>query len=353
MFEKLEKALKGIKDLDREAMGIARARQDMLAKPKGSLGRLEEIAVRLAGIQGDGKPCIRDKAVITMAGDHGVVEEKIGDWPQEVTAQMVYNFLHGGAGINVLSRQVGARVVVVDMGVAVYLEPHPALVSMRIGRGTHNMAEGPAMTREQALTAIEAGIEVLETEVTKGLDIVGAGDMGICNTTPSAALCAVITGRPVSAVTGRGTGIDDRQLEHKIRVIQKALDLNAPDRDDPIDILSKVGGFEIAGLAGVMIGAAARGVAVVVDGFISGAAALIASELAPKVKDYMFAGHRSTEPGHEVMLAHLGLEPILDLKMRLGEGTGAALAIAVIEASARVLSEMATFSEAGVVEKGG
>lgn len=352
MAKKLESALGDIKGLNKEAMALARARQDSLTKPPGSLGRLEDISIRLAGIQGTAKPKIRHKVVITMAGDHGVYEENIVEWPQEVTAQMVLNFLNGGAGISVIARQVGARVVVVDMGVATDFTPHPALISRKIAKGTNNMAEGPAMTREQATAAVEAGIDVLEAEAAGGLDIVATGDMGICNTTPSAAICAVFTGRPAAEVTGRGTGIDDQRLQHKIKVIEEALALNKPDPEDPLDVTAKVGGFEIAGLAGVMIGSAALGIPVVVDGFISGAAALIALELAPKIKDYLFAGHLSTEPGHRAMMAHLGLKPLLDLNMRLGEGAGAALSIAVIEAAARILSEMASFEEAGVSEKG-
>ncbi|MBW1722575.1 MAG: nicotinate-nucleotide--dimethylbenzimidazole phosphoribosyltransferase [Deltaproteobacteria bacterium] len=351
MADKLDRTISSIKEPSREAMERARIRQDQLTKPQGSLGRLEEISIRLAGIQGRERPVIREKAVIVMAGDHGVIEENIVEWPQEVTAQMVLNFLNGGAGINVLSRHAGARVVVVDMGVATDIPPHPALLSRRIDRGTKNMALGPAMTKAQALAALETGIEVLEAEVERGLDIVAAGDMGICNTTPSAAVCSVITGKPVREVTGRGTGIDEKRLEHKIRVIEKAISLNRPDPKDPIDVLCKVGGFEIAGLAGVMLGAAASGIPVVVDGFISGAAALVAAALAPGVSRYMFAGHVSTEPGHRAMMAHLNLEPILDLNMRLGEGTGAVLAFFIIEAAAKILSEMATFEEAGVSEK--
>jgi nicotinate-nucleotide--dimethylbenzimidazole phosphoribosyltransferase len=265
---------------------------------------------------------------------------------------MVRNFLEGGAGINVLARLARARVVVVDMGVATDLPPHPDLVSKRIARGTRNMARGPAMERDQALASLEAGIEVLEAEAEKGLDIVAAGDMGIGNTTPSAAVCSVITGRSVREVTGRGTGIDQKRLEHKIGVIQGALSLNRPDPEDPLDVLSKVGGFEIGGLAGVMLGAACRGIPVVIDGFISGAAALIAEALSPLARDYMVAGHVSTEPGHRAVLAHLGLNPLLDLGMRLGEGTGAVLAFPILEAAAGLLSEMATFEEAGVSEKG-
>ncbi|MEE9398856.1 MAG: nicotinate-nucleotide--dimethylbenzimidazole phosphoribosyltransferase, partial [Dehalococcoidales bacterium] len=253
----LSNTIKKIKPLDEEAMAQARARQDILTKPPGSLGRLEELSIQLAGIQGRPIPQIRQKAIITMAGDHGVVAEKIGNWPQDVTAQMVYNFLRGGAGINAISRQVGARVVVVDMGVATELKPDPQLISKKIGPGTRNMALGPAMTIEQAKKAIEAGIELVITEATKGLDIVGTGDMGIGNTTASSAICAVITGKPVNEVTGRGTGLADEQLTHKVEVIKRALTVNNPDPTQPLDVLAKVGGFEIGGLAGVMLGAAA------------------------------------------------------------------------------------------------
>jgi nicotinate-nucleotide--dimethylbenzimidazole phosphoribosyltransferase len=346
----LEQTIESIKPPDRKAMEQARARQDDLTKPAGSLGRLEELSVQLAGIQGKASPQIEKKAMITMAGDHGVLAENIGNWPQEVTAQMVENFLNGGAGINVLARQVGARIVFVDMGVASDLKPHPQLIVRKIGYGTANMCRGPAMTGEQAVKALEAGIEIVETEADKGLDIVGTGDMGIGNTTASAAICAVITGKPAGEVTGRGTGLSDEQLAHKIGVIERALAVNKPDASEPLDVLAKVGGFEIGGLAGVILGAAARRVPVVIDGFISGAAALIAASLAPQVKDYLIAGHVSAESGHPAMLEHLGLKPLLDLGLRLGEGTGAALGMFIAEAAARTLNEMATFAEAGVSE---
>jgi nicotinate-nucleotide--dimethylbenzimidazole phosphoribosyltransferase len=346
----LEQTIESIKPPDRKAMEQARARQDDLTKPAGSLGRLEELSVQLAGIQGKASPQIEKKAMITMAGDHGVLAENIGNWPQEVTAQMVENFLNGGAGINVLARQVGARIVFVDMGVASDLKPHPQLIVRKIGYGTANMCRGPAMTGEQAVKALEAGIEIVKTEADKGLDIVGTGDMGIGNTTASAAICAVITGKPAGEVTGRGTGLSDEQLAHKIGVIERALAVNKPDASEPLDVLAKVGGFEIGGLAGVILGAAARRVPVVIDGFISGAAALIAASLAPQVKDYLIAGHVSAESGHPAMLEHLGLKPLLDLGLRLGEGTGAALGMFIAEAAARTLNEMATFAEAGVSE---
>jgi nicotinate-nucleotide--dimethylbenzimidazole phosphoribosyltransferase len=331
-------------------MSAAKARQDTLTKPPGSLGRLEEVSIRVAGIQGKARPQVETKAIITMAADHGVVAEKIGNWPQEVTAQMVDNFLRGGAGINVLARQAGARIVFVDMGVASELKPHPQLIIRKIGSGTKNMCLGPAMTPEQAIRCIETGIEIVNSEVDKGLDIVGTGDMGIGNTTASSAVLAAMTGQAPEKVTGRGTGLSDAQLAHKVDVVKRALAVNRPDHSNPLDVLAKVGGFEIGGLAGVMLGAAARRVPVVIDGFISGAAAVIAKALAPAVKDYLIAAHASAEAGHPLLLKHLELKPLLDLEMRLGEGTGAALGIVIVEAAVRTLNEMATFAEAGVSE---
>ena len=351
MGELLHRTIEAIRLLDKEAMNKARLRQDQLTKPRGSLGKLEELSIKLAGITGKETPRIEHKAIVTMVGDHGVIAEGVSAYPQEVTGQMVYNFLRGGAGISVLARHVGARVVIVDMGVAVNLEPHPSLVSKKVASGTRNMAKEPAMSGEQALRAIEAGIEVINEEVAKGLDIVGVGDMGIGNTTSSSAICAVITGEPVSGVTGKGTGIGDEQLAAKVKIIETALALNKPDAKDAIDILSKVGGFEIGGIVGVILGAAARRLPVVIDGFIAGAAALIAVKLCPKVRDYLIAAHVSVETGHRAMLNYLGLEPVLDLGMRLGEGTGAALAISIVEAAAKVLTEMTTFADAGVSEK--
>ncbi len=349
-MNRIQKTIEMIKPLDKAAMAEAQSRQDALTKPQGSLGRLEELAVQLAGIQGKASPRIVDKVMITMAGDHGVVTEKIGNWPQEVTAQMVENFLRGGAGINVLARQAGARIIFVDMGVASDLRPDPQLTVRKIDYGTKNMCLGPAMTSEQAIKAIAAGIDIVNTEADKGLDIVGTGDMGIGNTTASAAICAVMTGEAVREVAGRGTGLTDEQLAHKIDVINRALTINQPDPSRSLEVLARVGGFEIGGLAGVMLGAAARRVPVVIDGFISGAAALIAVALSPQLKDFIIAAHVSAESGHPTMLRHLGLKPLLDLSMRLGEGTGAALGIFLAEAAARTLNEMATFAEAGVSE---
>jgi len=351
MTKLLTSTIQKIKPLDATAMATARARQDTLTKPQGSLGRLEALSIQLAGIQGKPIPQIKHKAIITMAGDHGVVAEGVSAYPQEVTPQMVYNFLGGGAGINVIARQVGARIIVVDMGVASEMKAHPQLLSRKVAPGTRNMAIGPAMTEAQAIKAIETGIEIVTAEVAKGLDIVGTGDMGIGNTTASSAICAVMTGRSVAEVTGRGTGVDDKQFAHKIAIINKALAVNQPDSKQPLAVLAKVGGFEIGGLAGVMLGAAANHVPVVIDGFISGAAALIAITLAPGLKDYVIPAHVSVEAGHRWLLQHLGLKPLLDLDMRLGEGTGAALGIFLSETAARVLAEMSTFAEAGVSER--
>jgi len=344
----LEQVIREIKPLDEGAMAVARARQDTLTKPLGSLGRLEELSVKVAGIKGEPMPRLSRKAIVTMASDHGVAAEGVSAYPQEVTAQMVQNFLRGGAGINVLARHVGARVIVVDMGVACTLEAHPALVSTKIAYGTQNMAQGPAMTRQQAINSVEVGLEIVEKEVEKGLDIIGTGDMGIGNTTPSSAITSVISGEPVPKVTGRGTGLDDKQLAIKVAVIERALRVNRPDPNDPIDVLSKVGGFEIGGLSGVILGAAMHRIPIVIDGFISGAAALIAAGLSPMVRDYLIASHISVECGHKAILEYLGLRPLLDLELRLGEGTGAALGIFLVEAADRVLTDMASFSEAGV-----
>ncbi len=346
----LEKAIHGIGPLNEKAMRAARERQDSLTKPRGSLGRLEELSIRVAGIRGEIVPRLHHKAIVVMAADHGVVAEGVSLYPQEVTAQMVQNFLCGAAGINVLARQVGARVVVVDMGIAGELEPHSNLVSKKVALGTRNMMRGSAMSREEAINAIEAGLEIVAREFEKGLDIIGTGDMGIGNTTPSSAITAAITGEPVAGVTGRGTGIGDKQLTRKVKVIEEALKVNQLDTRDGLDVLAKVGGFEIGGLVGVMIGAAAHRIPIVIDGFISGAAALIATKMAPNLGDFLIAAHVSAERGHRVALKHLGLKPLLDLRMRLGEGTGAALAIFIIEAAVKTLAEMATFAEAGVSE---
>lgn len=348
---KLEETLSRIGPLDKGAMVTAQRRQDQLTKPPGSLGRLEELSVKLAGITGQVPPLLRDKAIVTMAADHGVVVEGVSAYPQEVTVQMVGNFLRGGAGVNVLARQVGARVVVVDLGVAAQMPSGPGLLHKKVRLGSRNMAVEPALTQDEAVQAVEAGIQVVEEELSKGLSVVGTGDMGIGNTTPSSAITAVITGEPVAGVTGRGTGIDDATWTRKKEVIERAIARHLPDPRAPLDVLAKVGGLEIGGLVGVILGAAAHRIPVVLDGFISGAAALLAARMVPGVRDYLFASHVSAEVGHQKALRHLGLQPLLDLGLRLGEGTGAALGIFLLETAARLLAEMATFEEAGVSPK--
>ncbi|MDP2943505.1 MAG: nicotinate-nucleotide--dimethylbenzimidazole phosphoribosyltransferase [Candidatus Omnitrophota bacterium] len=350
-MELLRKTISKISRIDNSLSEETQKRLDNLTKPQGSLGRLEELAKQIVEITRIKNPVLKHKIVFTMAGDHGVVENGVSAFPKEVTPQMVYNFLNNGAGINVLARHVGARVVVVDMGVACDLKDNPALIVKKVNYGTKNMAKGPAMTRDEAIKSIENGIEIFKEELLKGIDIVGTGDMGIGNTTPSSAIVATITGRNVEDVTGRGTGIDDKTLASKIIAIKEALKVNKPNPKDGIDILSKVGGFEIGGLTGVILAAAANRVPVVIDGFISGAAALIASTLEEKVKDYMIAAHCSVERGHKIALEFLGLKPVLDLNLRLGEGTGAALAMNIVEAGTKILNEMATFQSAGVSEK--
>jgi nicotinate-nucleotide--dimethylbenzimidazole phosphoribosyltransferase len=348
---KMNQTITGIKSLDEKAMAEVRKRQDDLTKPQGSLGQLETLSIQVAGIKGNPRPRIIHKVIFTLAGDHGVTREGVSAYPSEVTPQMVYNFLRGGAGINVLARHIGARVVIADLGVASALEPHPDLKIRKVAMGTQNMAKGPAMSREEAIRSIEAGMELLEEELPKGIDILGTGDMGIGNTTSSSAITAVLTGADVTRVTGRGTGVDDDGWRQKVQVIQKALEINRPNPDDGVDILSKVGGFEIGGIAGVILAGARHRIPVVLDGFISGAGALIAASLSPQVKPYLVASHQSAEQGHQVLLEYLGLKPLLNLDLRLGEGTGAALGIFLVEASLKILDEMATFAEAGVSEK--
>ncbi len=351
MLDSLKELIANITPLDEKAMQAARDRQNTLTKPPGSLGRLEEISIQLAGVQGQPIPEIKDKAVVVVAGDHGVVAEGVSAFPAEVTPQMVMNMLHGGAAINVLSRQAGARVVLVDIGVASELPEHEALISKKVRNGTSNLAAGPAMSREEAIQSILIGAESVKEEIAKGLQLVATGEMGIGNTTPSAAIAVALSGISADKIVGRGTGVDDKGLQRKIEVVEKALKVNAPDVKDGLDVLSKVGGFEIGGLAGVILGAAANKVLVVVDGFISTAAAMIAVTLCPQVKDYLIAGHCSQEYGHANMMEWLGLKPVLDLGLRLGEGTGAVLAMSVVEASCKIIKEMATFAEAGVSDK--
>ncbi|KLU58825.1 nicotinate-nucleotide--dimethylbenzimidazole phosphoribosyltransferase [Peptococcaceae bacterium CEB3] len=350
--EKFDSLLRRIEPLDTKAMAKIQERLDSLTKPQGSLGQLEELALRLGGIQGTAQPQITQKAVLLMAGDHGVVAEGVSAFPQEVTPQMVYNFLQGGAAINSLARQAGAQVICTDVGVAFPLEPAD-LMRHRVANGTKNMAVGPALTRQEALQALLVGAEVAGDAIQAGNNLLATGDMGIGNTTPSSAIVAVLTGAPLAEVVGRGTGINDSALAKKREVLGRALAVNKPDPEDALDVLTKVGGLEIAAIAGAILQAAAARTAIVIDGFISTAAAMIAARLSPLSVSYMFPSHGSVEPGHRKALAFLGFEPMLNLNMRLGEGTGAALSFYLIEASLHILNEMATFADAGVSEKEG
>ena len=346
----LEETIAKIEPQDMTVRAQAHNRLESLTMPYWALGRLLDLAEELAGMTRSLHPAVARKTIFTMAGDHGVVAEGVSKYPQEVTPQMVANFAAGGAGINALARQAGASVVVVDMGVAADLSELAAsgrILSRRVGPGTKNMARGPAMSREEAICALENGIE-LALKAADAVDIFGTGEMGIGNTTPSSAIVAVFSGRPVGEVTGRGTGIEEEQFVHKVSVIERALQLNQPDPQDGLDVLAKVGGFEIGGIAGLILGAARLKKPVVIDGFISTAGALIASALCPTARQYMIAAHRSVEQGHRVALELLGKQPLLDLDLRLGEGTGAALAMNFVEAAFRVLTEVATFEEAMV-----
>ncbi len=349
-MSKLEATLKKIEPLDPALLDKAQKRLDSLTKPKDSLGRLEELAKRLVGITGDLSPRVLKKTIFTFAGDHGVADEGVSAFPKEVTRQMVFNFLRGGAGINVLSRQAGAEVVVVDIGVDFEFDDAPGLVKRKVVSGTKNIKVGPAMTREETIKCLEAGITLAEERATKGA-VFGTGEMGIANTTPSSAIVSAFTGLPVEEVTGRGTGVDDTAFRHKVAVIGEALRLNAPDASDALDVLSKVGGAEIAGIAGLILGAASLKIPVVIDGFISTAGALVAYELKPVARDYMIASHLSVERGHRAMLERMRLKPLLDLDLRLGEGTGSAIGIMLVEAASRIYNEMATFGDAGVSER--
>jgi nicotinate-nucleotide--dimethylbenzimidazole phosphoribosyltransferase len=344
-------AVAAVGTLDVDAARAAAEHHDRLTKPRGALGRVEGIGVRLAAIAGMSPPPIpAPAAVAVFAGDHGVLAEGVTPWPQDVTAQMVQNFLAGGAAINVLARQAGARVVVVDVGVASALDAAPDLVQRKVRAGTGNIAREPAMSVGEAQEALDVGSAVAARLVDDGATCLVTGDMGIGNTTPSAALVAAFTGRAASRVTGRGTGIDDPTLARKVAAVDAAL-ARTPDRDDPTAVLASLGGLEIAALTGFVVAGAAARVPVVVDGVIAGAALLTAAQLVPDAVQFCFAGHRSTEPAARVILDTLGLEPMLDLELRLGEGTGACLALPVLEAAARILGEMATFDAAGVTDK--
>lgn len=352
-MEKLRETIGKIESVDGTFEEKTQNRLDSLTKPQGSLGRLEELAKQIVEITGNEMPKLDRKVIFTLAGDHGVASSGVSAYPKEVTPQMVYNFLAGGAGINVLAKHVGAEVVVADLGVACDLKAHPDLIIKKVNYGTKNIAEGAAMTKEEAVKSIENGIGVFEEKFRAlgGIDIAGTGEMGIANTTPSSAIVSVITGKEVNMVTGRGTGIDDARLQLKIKTIEKAIQINKPDPDDALDVLSKIGGFEIGGLVGIILAASSLRVPIVIDGFISSAAALVAYKLEPKTRDYMISAHFSVERGHAAIFDYLGLKPLLDLNLRLGEGTGAALAIGVAEAAVKILTQMATFDDAGVSKK--
>jgi nicotinate-nucleotide--dimethylbenzimidazole phosphoribosyltransferase len=347
----LDRTLKRIYPQDSTARDAAKTRLDQLALPYWSLGDLMDLAMDLAGMTRSMKPPVARKAIVTMAGDHGVVQEGVSKFPSEVTPQMVYNFVNGGAGINALARQVGAEVFVVDMGVAADLNDLAKagkIINKKVGLGTDNIAVGPAMSLAMAQRSIESGIDIAN-DLAQRFDVIGTGDMGIGNTTPSTAIAAVFTGKDVAELTGRGTGLDDAQLNHKISVIKRILEINKPDPKNGLDVLAKIGGFEIGGIAGLILGCAANQKPVVVDGFISTAGALIAYTIEPFVRDYIICSHRSVEPGHKAMQQHLGwTKPLLDLNMRLGEGTGGAVAMNLLEAAVAILTEVATFEEAAV-----
>lgn len=345
---KLETTLALLRPPSAEIAADVQRRLDRKTKPLGSLGRLEEVACAVASIRRTPTPELPVKAVVVMAGDHGVADEGVSAFPQAVTGQMVRNFASGGAAINVLARQAAAQLVVVDMGVKEEIPRLPGVRSARVGAGTRNMARGPAMTRAEAVRALEIGIGIAEELADAGVTLVGLGEMGIANTTAASALTAAFTGRSPEEVTGRGTGIDDATWQHKVDVIRRALAVNTAPPCDALDTLARLGGFEIAGLAGVVLGAASRGIPVLTDGFIATAGALAAARIAPDARGAILASHRSVEAGHRALLHALGTKPLLDLDLRLGEGTGAALSMAIVEASIRVLREMASFDDAGV-----
>ena len=352
----LQEIIAGIKPLDNEWIIKARERTAQLVMPTRALGMLHEIAERLCAIQNSLQPSINRKAVLVMAGDHGVVAEGVSAFPQEVTGEMVRTFLRAGAGINAISRHVMAEVWVVDMGIVPDLKPaskygRDRFLARKVAPGTANLAQGPAMTLQEAEQSIITGFQLAGELFQNGVEILGTGDMGIGNTTPSAAIGTVITGRNLEKMVGRGTGIDEQGLFKKQAAVRRGIEVNKPDREDGLDVLSKIGGFEIGGIAGCVLAGAYHSRPVVIDGFISTAGALVAHALCPAVTDYLFAGHCSEEQGHRAMLKCLGLEPILDLGMRLGEGTGGALAMSIMEGAVRVFNDVLTFEEAGVTDK--
>ncbi len=349
----LEQTCEQIFPQDNEFRDLAKSRLEQLTMPHWALGDLMDLGLDLAGMTRSITPHIRKKVVVTMAGDHGVVAEGVSKFPSEVTPQMVYNIVNGGAGINALASQAGADVMVVDIGVNADfsdLSSATNFIDKKIAYGTNNIAAGPAMSIANARKAVETGIE-LAFDLGNSYDIFGTGEMGIGNTTPSSAIAAIVTGKPVDMLTGRGTGLDDGQLDRKIKIINKILEINRPDPNNGLDILAKVGGYEIGGIAGLILGAAAQNKPVLVDGFISTAGALIAYKIEPFVRDYIICSHRSVEPGHKYMQEILGCRrPLLDLNFRLGEGTGGALAMNIVDAACRVLIDVATFEEAAVAQ---
>jgi nicotinate-nucleotide--dimethylbenzimidazole phosphoribosyltransferase len=347
----LELTIAGMEPVDESSAAGAQHTFDFKTKPRGSLGRLEELACRVAAIRRNPLPVPEPAAIVVVAGDHGIAEEGVSAYPQEVTAQMLANFAGGGAAICVLARAAGARLVVVDAGVVGDYR-HEDVLDRRLGRGTANSTRGPAMTREQAINGLESGIELARELAAEGIGLVALGDMGIGNTATSSALVAALAGRIPQDVVGRGTGVDDERLRLKVAAVQRALDVNKPDPSDPVGVLAAVGGFEHSVLAGLALGAAAAHVPVLLDGFVVGSAALVASRIAPLATQAMIASHLSPEPGHAIVLAELGLSPLLDLRMRLGEGSGAALGIQLVNTALLLLRDMSTFEKAGVTDAG-
>ncbi len=349
-MEFIREIVSQIKGVSEDIRGDVQSRLNNLTKPLGSLGKLEDTAKRVACALNDPKAVVRGKAVIVFASDHGITAEGVSLYPKDVTAQMVYNFLSGGAGINVLARHVGADVFIVDIGVDTDFVDSPGLLNRKISKGTNNMLLEPAMSAKEAASAIKAGYDIAADLISEGYNVIGLGEMGIGNTTAASAVTAAITGLPPMDVTGRGTGIDDASLQHKAGIIENVLHLHRPVANDGLDLLQKVGGFELGGIAGAVLACAAGGAVAVIDGFISTAGAAIAYLIAPESGDYMIPSHNSVEVGHNKLLEFMGLLPVLDLGLRLGEGTGAALCMNIIEASSKILNEMATFESAGVSE---
>ncbi|MCX7746397.1 MAG: nicotinate-nucleotide--dimethylbenzimidazole phosphoribosyltransferase [Clostridia bacterium] len=339
-----EQTLKGIKSLDEAAMHEASQRLDSLIKPIGSLGRLEEIAIRLSGMTGKVKNEIKKKCVVVMCADNGVWEEGVSACPQDITAVQTINFLRGITGIAVLARHAGSEIKVIDIGVNKEME-YPGLIHKKIRMGTSNMSKGPAMSREEAIKAVEVGIEAVEELVKDGFGLIGTGEMGICNTSTSSAILMSFTGCSADFAVGKGAGLSEEGYENKKNTIKKAMDINKPDANDPLDVLAKVGGLDIAGMAGCFLGAAYHRVPIVIDGFISAAAALVAFKLNPLAREFMIPSHCSEEPGYKYLMEELGLSPMLNLRMRLGEGTGCPLAFNIIEAAAKIINEMASFDD--------